>query len=429
MNALYIGIIILLIIVVFFLYLRKKRLEKSYQNLKSELLKILNLNIKNPLDDFLLLQLNTYIKNLEEKYKFEKYRRRNVFSILDTLSEGVILVSFHQSDTIRIDFANLTAINIFTTEDFVGRSLTEVMDNHNLIDLAIKSFKSDEDMEEEIPFYYPEKRYFKCKIKSINIENYRVIILTDITKERNLEDLRKEFLTIMSHEMRTPLSIINGYLETILSEENLSEDIYILLKKIEEETSRLTRMFNDLLDIARMEKNIAEEKKFSSFNLSKTIKKAYDFFKIVAEKTKIEFNSEISDNIYIYGNEDRLLQAVYNLLDNAFKFTSLKEAGEKTVWLRLYRENEDVILEIEDTGIGIPSKELKKIFNMFYRVDKSRTRQVPGLGLGLYIVKTILEMHNARIILDSEENSGSLFRIIIPFRSQITNLNDERMVR
>jgi two-component system phosphate regulon sensor histidine kinase PhoR len=89
----------------------------------------------------------------------------------------------------------------------------------------------------------------------------------------------------------------------------------------------------------------------------------------------------------------------------------MKEKGEKNVYVRLYKESSNVVLEIEDTGIGIPSKELEKIFDMFYRVDKSRTRQVSGFGLGLYIVKSILDKHNAGVYLESEENNGTLFRI------------------
>jgi two-component system phosphate regulon sensor histidine kinase PhoR len=399
--------------------LRKRREENAHQRFKNEIAKSININIKNPVDDFLLHQLNSYIKNLEEKYKSEKYKRRNIFSILDTLSEGIILVSFNQNEIIRVDFANSFAKNIFTTENFVGRSLTEVIDNHNLIELTLKSFKTNKDMEEETSFYYPEKKYFRCQVKSINVENYRVIILLDITKEKNLEDLRREFLTIMSHEMRTPLSVISGYLETIVHEPNLNEEIYQPLKKIEEEISRLTRMFNDLLDIERLEKNIGEEKRFVFFNFSNTVKRAFDFFKIVADKMSIEFEEEIEDDLYVFGNEDRLLQVVYNILDNSFKFTALKEKGEKKVWLRLYKNDDNIILEIEDTGIGIPSKELKRIFNLFYRVDKSRSRQVPGLGIGLYIVKTILDNHNARIYLDSEENNGTLFQVILPLKTSI----------
>jgi len=398
-------------------YSKKRKEGNAHRRFKNEIAKNININIKNPVDDFLLHQLNSYIKNLEEKYKSEKYKRRNIFSILDNLSEGIILVSFNQNEIIRVDFANSFAKNIFTTENFVGRSLTEVIDNHNLIELTLKSFKTNKDMEEETSFYYPEKKYFRCQVKSINVENYRVIILLDITKEKNLEDLRREFLTIMSHEMRTPLSVISGYLETILSEPNLDEEIYHPLKKIEEEISRLTRMFNDLLDIERLGKNIGEEKRFVYFNFSNTVNRAFDFFKIVADEMSIEFEEQIEDDLYVFGNEDRLLQVVYNILDNSFKFTALKEKGEKKVWLRLYKNDNTIILEIEDTGIGIPSKELKRIFDLFYRVDKSRSRQVPGLGIGLYIVKTILDNHNARIYLDSEENNGTLFQVILPIKT------------
>ena len=135
---------------------------------------------------------------------------------------------------------------------------------------------------------------------------------------------------------------------------------------------------------------------------------------MLSDEMGIELISEIEDNIKITGNDDRILQAIYNLIDNAIKFTAMRNSEEKTVWIRLYKDSEnknEVILEIEDTGIGIPSKELQKIFDMFYRVDKSRTRQISGFGLGLYIVKLILDNHKARLFLESEENNGTLFRI------------------
>jgi two-component system phosphate regulon sensor histidine kinase PhoR len=136
---------------------------------------------------------------------------------------------------------------------------------------------------------------------------------------------------------------------------------------------------------------------------------------MLAKEMDINIISEIDDDIYIKANEDRILQVIYNLVDNALKFTSLKKTSEKNVWMKLYQEKneekDEVVLEIEDDGIGISSKEIQKIYDMFYRVDKSRTRQIGGFGLGLYIVKTILDKHNARIYLESEENNGTLFKI------------------
>ncbi|MDN5342896.1 MAG: two-component system, OmpR family, phosphate regulon sensor histidine kinase PhoR [Oceanotoga sp.] len=396
-------------------FIKNKKNEKKYKRLKNEISRIFNINLNNPSDDFVIHQIETNLKSIKNKFESEKNRRRNMYSILDTLNEGVMLTSLYQGDIIKVDFANKSSKEIFTLEDYIGRSLAEIVDSHNLIDLILKSFKRKINVEEEILFYSPEKRYYNCKIKTTEIdEKYRIVILTDVTKEKSLESLRKEFLTIMSHELRTPLAVMNGYLETILMNDNLEKDVEKMIKIIEDETARLTRLVNDLLDMGRLQKNISDEKEFKIINLSEVTGKAYKFFKMLADEMEINLEAEIEPDLFIMGNDDRILQVIYNLIDNAFKFTSTREE-DKSIWIKLYKDayenKNEIVLEVEDNGIGIPSKEIQKIFDMFYRVDKSRTRQISGFGLGLYIVKLILDNHDARIFLESEENNGTLFRI------------------
>jgi len=393
-------------------YFRQMKAIDSYKKLKEELCRILDININNPSDDFLLHQTNLKYKSLAERYESERVRRKNLYSIMNNLEEGVIVVSIYQSDIIKVDFANDFSKRIFTIDDYVGRSIVEIVDNHSLIDLILKSYKLQSDEEEELLFYSPEKRFYNCKVKMMNIDDSgRIILLSDITKEKNLENLRKEFLTTMSHELRTPLSVMNGYLETILMDNHLDKGLEKMLKIIEDETARLTRLVNDLLDLGRLEKSLTDSTNIKEINISNITKKVFEFFKLLSEGLDVSLTAEVANNLKIKGDEERIMQAVYNIVDNALKFTSMKEKGEKNVYVRLYKESSNVVLEIEDTGIGIPSKELEKIFDMFYRVDKSRTRQVSGFGLGLYIVKSILDKHNAGVYLESEENNGTLFRI------------------
>ncbi|MCP5455948.1 MAG: hypothetical protein H7A30_06775 [Thermotogae bacterium] len=415
LMATFISLLALAGIILVLFYIKNTRTEKNYKKIKNEISRILNININNPSDDFLVHQIGNALKTIKERYDSEKNRRKNIYTILDNLSEGVMFASIYNGEVIKIDFANIVAKKIFTVDDYIGRSMAEIVDNHSLIDMVLKSFKKKIDVEEEILFYSPEKRFYHCQVRQTQIdEKYRIIILNNITKEKDLVNLRKEFLTTMSHELRTPLAVINGYIETIMMDETLSDDVRKPLMIIEDETARLTRLVKDLLDIGRMEKSINESFNMDTVNLSALTKKAYDFFKMLSDEMGIELISEIEDNIKITGNDDRILQAIYNLIDNAIKFTAMRNSEEKTVWIRLYKDSEnknEVILEIEDTGIGIPSKELQKIFDMFYRVDKSRTRQISGFGLGLYIVKLILDNHKARLFLESEENNGTLFRI------------------
>src|SRR6056297_2185383 len=199
----------------------------------------------------------------------------------------------------------------------------------------------------------------------------------------------------MSHELRTPLTVINGYVESLIMDETIDPQNKKMLNIVEDETARLTRLVNDLLDLGRLEKSINTEMPMKEIDITKVAEKAYNFFPMLSKEMGINILAEIEKDVYIRANEDRILQVIYNLLDNALKFTSLKKSSEKNVWIRLYKETNvdknEVVLEIEDDGIGISSKEIQKIYDMFYRVDKSRTRQISGFGLGLYIVKTILD--------------------------------------
>lgn len=415
LNTILIISIFILLISFIFLYKNFYTTKIKYIKIKNEISKMFDISIKNPSDDFLLHQLSTNIKKLKERFNIEKYRRRNSYSILNSLSEGVILLSLHSGDVVKVDFANEMSKKIFTVDDYVGRSLAEIVDNHYLIDMVLKSFKKTKDIRDELLFYSPEKRYYDCKIKLTNIDDkYRIIILNDITKEKEIENLRREFLTTMSHELRTPLAVMNGYLETILMNSTFEKDTEKMLKIIEDESARLTRLVNDLIDLGKIEKNTMNKTKFKKVNLSNLIKKTYRFFRMLSEELNIKIVLEVEEDMYIYGEEDRVLQVIYNILDNSLKFTALNKKEENTIWIRLYKDNDssnEVVFEVEDTGIGIPPKDIQKIFDMFYRVDKSRTRQITGFGLGLYIVKNILELHKARVFLESEENNGTLFRI------------------
>ncbi|KLO22738.1 hypothetical protein X275_05290 [Marinitoga sp. 1197] len=414
----YILILLLFSIFIYIFFSNYIVIKKENEKLKSSVSKVLSISANDPATEYLIHSLEEKINSLNKKVMFEKMKRKNIYSVLNNISEAIMLVFYSEvSDTLILDYANKSAQNLFITEDFLGKTLSEILEDHNLIDIILKSYRQDKNISDEIIVYSPKKSFFHCEIKKIfleseNNQNYRIVVLRDITKEKEIELMRREFLTIMSHELKTPLTVIHGYSETLLmSDEKLSSQALRFLNIIEDESSRLTRLINDLLDISRLERKDYEYQ-FKEVNLSNLLKKMNMIFNSLTKEMDINIFLEVEDDLTIIGDEDRLMQAIYNILDNAIKFTHIKDSEKKEVYIRLYRENDEVILEIEDTGIGIPERERNKIFNLFYRVDKSRTRQVPGTGLGLYIVKQILEKHRAYIEVDSEENQGTLVKII-----------------
>ncbi|SHE87038.1 two-component system, OmpR family, phosphate regulon sensor histidine kinase PhoR [Marinitoga hydrogenitolerans DSM 16785] len=420
-------IIILLFIIIFYIFFSNYLVIKRENNkLKSSISKVLSISANDPAVEYLIHSLEEKINNLNKKVFFEKIKRKNIYSVLNNISEAIMLVFYSDdSNTLILDYANKSAQNLFVTSDFLGKTLSEILEDHNLIDIVLRSYRLDENISDEIIVYSPKKSFFHCEIKKIFLEseknqNYRIVVLRDITKEKELDLMRREFLTIMSHELKTPLTVIHGYSETLLmSDEKLSSQALRFLNIIEDESSRLTRLINDLLDISRLERKDYEYH-FKGINLSNLLKKINLIFNSLTKEMNINIYLDIKEDLTIIGDEDRLMQAIYNILDNAVKFTHIKESDKKEIFIRLYSEDNEVILEVEDTGIGIPERERNKIFNLFYRVDKSRTRQVPGTGLGLYIVKQILEKHRAYIEVDSEENQGTLVKIIFKRRN-----NDE----
>jgi two-component system phosphate regulon sensor histidine kinase PhoR len=391
--------------------------------IKSALSKVLSISANDPATEYLIHSLEEKINGINKKLELEKIKRNNLYSILNNISESIMLVFYSEdSNALILDYANKSAQSLFISDNFLGKKLSEILEDHNIIDIILKSYRLDENISEEIIVYSPKKSFFHCEIKKIFLEseknqNYRIVVLRDITKEKELELMRREFLTIMSHELKTPLTVIHGYSETLLmSDEKLSPQALRFLNIIEDESSRLTRLINDLLDISRLERRDYEYS-FKEVNISNLVKKVYMIFNSLTKDMDIKLNLDVDDDLIINGDEDRLMQMLYNILDNSVKFTHIKDSGEKEVYIRLYGYDDEVILEVEDTGIGIPERERNKIFNLFYRVDKSRTRQVPGTGLGLYIVKQILEKHRAYIEVDSEENQGTLFKIIFKGRN------------
>lgn len=217
---------------------------------------------------------------------------------------------------------------------------------------------------------------------------------------------RNEFLGNVAHELRTPIFAIQLSLETLLdgaiNDENVNVDF---LNRAFIQTKRLTELVDDLISISKFETGLKMSRRY--FGIVNAIGKTIEELKTLAEKKNItlEFNPSNAEGITVFGDEQRLQQVLVNLIDNAIKYTQIN--GSIKIYLEV--NDKEVFVNIEDTGIGIPPKDLKRIFERFYRVDKTRSREIGGSGLGLSIVKHILEAHSSRITVESELNKGSKF--------------------
>jgi two-component system phosphate regulon sensor histidine kinase PhoR len=235
-------------------------------------------------------------------------------------------------------------------------------------------------------------------------------ILHDVTELERLERVRKDFVANVSHELRTPLAAIRGYAETLLDgalEDHVNNRRFVEI--IEAQATRLTNIASDLLTISELESNNAARVP-KPISIRSALESALRTVESGARLRGVRLLCEKLDDAQVLGNELQLEQVFVNLLDNAVKFNRLN--GE--VHVEAHSSDETVQIAISDTGIGIPSEDLPRVFERFYRVDKARSREMGGTGLGLSIVKHVMEQMGGTVTVDSRLGEGSRFTLAMP---------------
>ncbi len=235
-----------------------------------------------------------------------------------------------------------------------------------------------------------------------------LVRLTDITQFKRYERSKKEFIANISHELKTPIAIINSILETLLEEEKGYEKRRMIERALRR-TQEMKNIVDDLLIITRLESG--EEKLHKRIvNLKELVNVVFDMLKEIADSSKVELLNTVDENVNIYADEEKMSLLLLNLVDNAIKYN--RKNGK--VIVRGCRKGDHVLIEVSDTGIGIPKEHIPFIFERFYRVDRSRSRELGGTGLGLSIVKHVALSHGGKVEVDSKEGEGSTFRVYIP---------------
>lgn len=232
-------------------------------------------------------------------------------------------------------------------------------------------------------------------------------MLHDITNLQKLENLRREFVANVSHELKTPITSIKGFAETLIEgAKNDEQSLDMFLNIILKESNRIESLVTDLLDLSHIEQQ--KELEINYMNLSELAISIIDNLQTQAQNKRIKIQSEIEKDVIIEAHENKIAQVITNLLSNAINYSS----EDNKVIVRVYRNDNKVYLEIQDYGIGISETDQKRIFERFYRVDKARSRDSGGTGLGLSITKHIVEAHNGRIDVKSEPGKGSIFKVL-----------------
>ncbi len=253
------------------------------------------------------------------------------------------------------------------------------------------------------------KAHFLVYKDEMNKTSGILCVLQDVTRQQKLEMSRREFVANVSHELRTPLTTIKSYAETLQDMLSDNDTAGRFINTLISETDRMTRIVKDLLLLSRLEHS--KELQYTRFPVGEMIGEVVETMRMVAQEHGHTLRFAASTELpVIYGDRDRLTQVLYNILSNAIKYTPHGGIIEVSAG-KIYN---DLYIKVKDNGIGIPKKDLERIFERFYRVDKARSRESGGTGLGLAIAKDIVEMHGGTITITSEPHKGTEVIISLP---------------
>ena len=359
--------------------------------------------------------LNRMAQKLNELFMQLSKEKNQVEAVLSAMSEGVMVVS-KQGSVIIINNALKKMFSL--KEDPTGKTYWEILRNRELTKLVESVLKNCKPESREIFYLYPNEKYYLVNVIPLDSPDKElIVVMFDITDFKRLEKIKADFIANVSHELRTPLTAIKGYTETLEEEAyETPDDQKHFLRIIKRHTDRLINIVSDLLVLSEVESRDSLSKENTSndleeININKVIKSSLEALRSKAAEKELEVSFETMDDAYkVKANRFLLEQMFINLIDNAVKYTP--ENGK--IDIKVLNSDSQVLTEITDTGIGIPKEHLPRIFERFYRVDKTRSRNLGGTGLGLSIVKHIVIMHGGKIEVHSEEGRGSKFSISIP---------------
>lgn len=356
-----------------------------------------------------LENLASVVNSLQTIFNVEKTNlnadNARLATVLEQLTDGVIIADAEG----RVQFANPAACKLFGINDPIQQTIAQVVRNFQLIE-AWRRCQQTRLIQIETVELPTRRQFLQLTVIPDEYESGSLLLAQDLTRVRRLETVRRDFISNVSHELRTPLASLKALTETLqngaLSDAEAGPRF---LERIHTEVDALTQMTQELLDLSRIESGQVELN-FAPVSIKSLLTSATDRMRAQAERANLKLSVNFSENLpnSFRADYSRLEQVLVNLIHNAVKFT--KPGGE----IILFAETKKgaVRIGVKDSGIGIPSESLNRIFERFYRVDSSRTGS--GTGLGLSIAKHIIEAHNGKIWVESEVGQGSTFYFSIP---------------
>lgn len=338
-------------------------------------------------------QINRNIKSLEENAVLMDV-------IASSMEEGLILLDGNKK-ILSTNSSGLKLLQGDEDKDYYGEDFIKLSRDIKLYGALDKAINTNSS--EKIVLSQGEK-YLNIYINPVLLNSRLlglVILVVDFTKKYKLDQMRREFSANVSHELKTPLTSINGYAEMIENGMAKDEDIKKFASTIRREGSRLLDLIDSIIKLSKIEDGEYKES-LNTINVYKISANVIDNLGFIAGEKNITLNL-FGEPLFIYGNESMIEELIYNLLDNGIKYTP----SGGSVSLEIESQQGWILIQVRDTGIGIPDSELGRIFERFYTVDKSRSKKTKSTGLGLSIVKHIVERHGGKIEISSEVNRGT----------------------
>ena len=354
---------------------------------------------------------NELSETLEELFFQISDREGTLDTVLSSMDDGVVAVNMRR----EVILANRAATDLFhhDGEGMIGKNQFEATRNEELSRLLEKTMDGKDSFTQEMRLRPRSERTIAVTSSPLEDQHGKiqgaVAVMRDVTSLRHLEQMRQEFVSNVSHELRTPLTSIKGFAETLLNSDfedrALSERFLTIINN---ETDRMISLINDLLDLSRIESGKQPLKK-SAVDMKQVFEDTVLMLKNKADAKGVTIENNIYTSVMVEGDEKLLKQVALNLVDNGVKYNS--EGGK--VWIEAEQGLDSVEFIVGDTGLGIATEHLDRIFERFYRVDKGRARHMGGTGLGLAITKHIIDKHKGTIAIESRVGKGTKIRITL----------------
>ena len=366
--------------------------------------------------------MNQMAEQLQQRIDEIDSQRSKTEAVLSSMREGVIATDMDQ----RVISINQTAAKMFDipTESVFGRSVLEIIRNHEFQEFLDRSLSKGESVESDIIHYNDGERVFNLQctplLDALQKRIGGLVVISDVTQLRRLENMRRDFAASVSHEIKTPLTAIKGFVETLCTGDlDDREETRRFLTIIDKHVNRLATIIDDLMQLSRIERDDEiQQIGLERCRIADVVNTAIGLCAEGIHDKSIDVQLSCEPDLNGYFDAALLEQAAVNLLDNAVKYSPEKSV----IKIEALTVDDEIQIRIKDQGMGIAKKHLPRLFERFYRVDKARSRKLGGTGLGLAIVKHIAQAHGGNVTVESELGKGSTFTLHLPVNSNSSRI-------